>query len=82
MSNILGCPVVDRVTGFKGIVVGFVEYLTGCNQALVVPPVDEKGLMREGQWIDAQRLQLSEGEVVKLDNSKSPGFDIPPPRNY
>lgn len=80
--SILGYTVTDRITGFKGVAVGHVEYLTGCNQTLVVPPVDGDGKLREGQWFDDQRLQLSSGEPVKLDNSTTPGHDEAPSRNY
>jgi hypothetical protein len=82
MNLILGKTVTDRITGFTGTVVGHVEYLTGCNQALVVPKVDKDGKLQEGQWFDDQRLQLSEGAPVKLDNSSTPGCDAAPPRNY
>jgi hypothetical protein len=79
---ILGCHVVDRVTGFKGVAVGHVEYMTGCNQTLVVPAIAADGTLREGQWFDDQRLQLTVGERIRLDNSETPGHDIPPPRRY
>lgn len=79
---ILGCPVVDRITGFKGVVTGHVEYLTGCNQSLVVPRAAEDGSLREGQWFDDQRLQLCDGERIQLDNGSTPGHDAAPPRSY
>lgn len=78
----LGYHVVDRITGFKGVVVGHVEYLTGCNQSLVVPPVDATGALREGQWFDDQRLQLTDGQPLKLANGDTPGADRAPTRSY
>ncbi|MDR6094934.1 hypothetical protein [Stenotrophomonas sp. SORGH_AS_0321] len=81
-ARILGSTVTDRITGFKGVAVGHVEYLTGCNQTLVVPPVDAEGKLRDGQWFDDQRLQVSEGVPVTLDNSATPGHDAAPSRNY
>lgn len=80
--QILGFNVVDRITGFRGVVVGHVMYLTGCNQCLVVPPVGPDGALREGQWFDDQRLQLAEGEPIRLDNGSTPGCDVSPSRNY
>lgn len=85
MSNsMLGCRVVDRITGFAGVVVGCVEYLTGCNQCLVVPPVDPStGALRDGHWLDEQRLQPVVGsERISLDNGATPGHDIAPSRTY
>lgn len=79
-TRFLGFTVTDRITGFKGVAVGHVEYLTGCNQALVVPPVDSDGKLREGQWFDVQRLQASGDAPVTLDNGATPGHDAPPPR--
>lgn len=82
MNALLGKKVIDRITGFEGTVTGHVEYLTGCNQALVVPTVDEKGLLREGQWFDVQRLQEKIAPAISLDNSATPGPDAAPPRSY
>lgn len=33
----LGETYEDCITGFTGVAVGYVQYLTGCNQALLVP---------------------------------------------
>lgn len=83
-ASILGFTVKDRITGFKGVAVGHVEYLTGCNQTLVVPPVDGDGKLREGQWFDDQRLQtcLEDGPAIRLENGVTPGHDAVPSRNY
>jgi hypothetical protein len=42
----LGSNVKDRITGFSGIVTGFVTYLSGCNQALVIPNVATDGTFK------------------------------------
>lgn len=76
----LGSKVKDSITGFKGIVTGYVQYLTGCNQALVMPPCGKDGSSKDGVWIDEQRLVVDKkAKPIKLDNSKSTGFDTPPP---
>lgn len=75
----LGSKVKDRITGFTGTVTGVAKYLTGCHQACVVPPLAADGAFREAQWFDLQRLEITEGEVVTLDNGASPGCDMPPP---
>lgn len=81
MNNMLGLTVRDRITGFQGVVTGFVEYLTGCNQALVLPPIAADGAFRDSVWFDAQRLEQVPGTSrVTLDNGSTPGFDRPAPR--
>lgn len=77
----LGITVQDRITGFRGIVTGFVQYLSGCNQALVVPAVAPDGALRDSQWFDVQRL-VPDTTVAPLvlDNSETPGFDAPAPK--
>ncbi len=79
-SALLGLRARDRVTGFTGVITGVVVYLTGCNQALVVPPVDDNMKMRDAQWFDVQRLAvLTDRERVVIDNGLTPGCDIPAP---
>ncbi|MDG4903176.1 hypothetical protein P9279_21950 [Mesorhizobium sp. WSM4962] len=82
MKAVLGTTVRDIVTGFSGVVTGRVEYITGCNQALVQPKVKEDGsAMTDSAWVDEQRLEAVAGVPrVKLDNGATPGFDKPAPR--
>jgi hypothetical protein len=56
----LGDRVKDRVSGFTGIVVSRTEYLNGCKQYGVNPPIHE-GKMVEGYNIDGQQLELVDG---------------------
>jgi len=79
MSNIiLGATYRDVITGFVGIAIGYVQYLTGCNQALVQPEADGKDF-KESYWLDEQRLERVGGRgVIELDNRTSPGFDKAP----
>jgi hypothetical protein len=48
----LGIRVKDKITGFSGVVSGFVTYLSGCNQALVILEVGKDGTFKDGQWFD------------------------------
>jgi hypothetical protein len=69
--------VKDRITGFSGVVTGFVTYLSGCNQALVVPKVGKDGSFKEGQCFDEQRLEVDKKcSVIKLNNGNTPWADI------
>ena len=76
----LGSKVKDKITGFSGTVTGRCEYLSGCNQALVVPPVGKDGNYKDGQWFDEQRLEVFKTKPVTLNNGTTPGFDKPAPR--
>jgi len=62
--DFLGMRVEDRVTGFKGVVatVGFDLY--GCIQAVVNPGADAEGKLRESQWFDIGRLQITDTTPV------------------
>lgn len=78
-ATFLGAKVRDGITGFEGVVTGYVQYLTGCNQVLVMGRSVE-GKPADAVWFDEQRVTVDAdaGHVV-LDNSKTPGFDAPAP---
>ncbi|WP_375782872.1 hypothetical protein ACE10Z_23445 [Bradyrhizobium sp. Pha-3] len=77
---LLGTTQRDKITGFSGVVTGFCEYLSGCNQALLVPKVAENGDFKEGHWFDVQRLEQVGADVITLDNGATPGFDKAAPK--
>ena len=80
MNGSIGRRVKDRITGFEGVVTGYCEYITGCNQFLVCPTAMKPGGdYVEPRWFDEQRLVHLGTEVVKLDNSSHPGPDKPAP---
>lgn len=80
MHKLLGYTVVDSVTGFTGVVTGVVYYLSGCNQALVIPRAAPDGAYRDGIWFDIQRLKvLPAVGPIELDNGQTPGSDHTPP---
>jgi hypothetical protein len=80
MRKLLGKKVKDRITGFEGIVTGQVEYLTGCNQVLVIAKATSEGVINS-IWLDEQRIEVidPECEPIRLNNSQSPGPDMAPP---
>jgi hypothetical protein len=75
----LGKTVKDRITGFTGVVTGHVQYLTGCNQALVVPPMQD-GKLGSSEWFDVQRLEDTGVAAIVLDNGATPGCDRAAPK--
>lgn len=79
--ELFGFTLRDKVTGFTGVATGAVQYITGCNQVLLVPKVDEQGKLRDSQWFDEQRLELLPGEdAVHVDNSQFNGPDKEAPK--
>jgi len=58
MNSNLGAVATDSITGFKGSVVGFCQYVTGCDQYLVLPKCGKDGAYPKGQWIDVTRLSF------------------------
>jgi hypothetical protein len=78
MQQLLGKTAKDRITGLSGIVTGYCVYITGCNQALIQPPVDKEGKMVTGCWVDADRLEVSKDPAFSLA-VKDPGPCDPAP---
>lgn len=75
----LGKEATDKVTGFKGIVGGHCEYITGCDQYLVTPPAGEDGKYPTGTWLDSKRLIISKEVKVILDGEEPDGPGIAAP---
>ena len=80
MHHLLGSTVKDTITGFEGRAVGFTEYITGCNQILVQPPLDKDGKWVESHWIDESRLKADTGIQIRIESDEHPGFDKPAPK--
>jgi hypothetical protein len=60
---------------------GHIEYLTGCNQTMLLPTaLDKDGKRRDGEWFDDQRVEIQEGNALVLDNAGTPGADEPAQR--
>lgn len=76
----VGSFVEDLITGFKGVVTGRVEYITGCNQVLVQPSASG-GAYAEPQWIDEQRIIVDgDKRPLTLNNGANPGFGKQAPK--
>ena len=76
----LGQTYKDAVTGFEGMAVGKVAYISGCSQVLLAPKVDRDGKLLDSQWFDEQRCRAVSEEVLVLDNGSTPGFDKQAPK--
>ena len=78
--NFMGRKVKDKITGFTGIVTGYVSYISGCNQVLITPSVDKDGKIKESEWVDEQRVKILPGKTIALNNSQGAGFGPPAPK--
>ena len=68
--ELLGLPVQDLVTKFKGVVTGINFDLYGCVQAIVTAEASD-GKTNCGEWFDVTRLKVLKNKPVM----KLPDFD-------
>lgn len=71
MSYRLGLKMRDKVTGLTGIITGKTEYITGCVQYCLRPPVGVDGKMPDVFWIDEIQLEVM-GEGICLQPAAIP----------
>lgn len=81
MGVTLGDRVRDTLTGFTGVVTARAEYLTGCNQCLVLPQAEKTNELKEAVWFDVERLHVEEVGAVEVNLFHTPtGCDAPSPK--
>lgn len=77
----LGCTVRDRISGFKGLVTGRAEFLTGCNRVQVAPrELDKDGKVQDDRWFDEQTVEVLAGEGMFAVENEKPGGGKNPTR--
>ena len=72
----LGTKVKDNITGLIGIAVVRSEFLNGCVQYDIQPPLDKDGKIVESVGIDIQQLEVvkqKKNEKVKIKPSTTGG---------
>ena len=62
----LGMKAKDVITGFAGVVTAHLEYLTGCDQYCLTPPIDKDGKLVDTKWFDESRLLVTDTNIVEL----------------
>lgn len=62
----LGLTAKDKITGFEGLITGRCDYLTGCNQYLLQPPVKD-GDFKNGHWFDEGRIELTNKKGISSE---------------
>ena len=60
----LGQRVKDLVSGLEGIATAKVEYLNGCVQFYVEPPVDRDGKHIKGTYVDVDQLEVVDEGIL------------------
>lgn len=78
MNIVLGATYREIISGFTGVAMGHTEYLTGCDQTLLVPKgLTQDGKRPDGEWYDSSRLLLvpEEQRIVLPLQVLSPGCD-------
>jgi len=72
--NNLGMKARDKVTGFEGIITGKINYLYGCSQYGIVPPVTPDNKIGDCQWFDEGRIEiLGKGITAASVQVEKPG---------
>jgi hypothetical protein len=66
----MGREVIDRVTGFTGVVTSRADFISGCDQYFVQPRVDKEGKKQEAHWFDDLRLEEQTAKPVVIDERK------------
>ncbi len=67
----LGDKVKDTMTGFIGIVAGITKWKTGCDTAVVQPPVDKDGKHQDSKAFDVTALTVVQAAKPKVSRPKS-----------
>ena len=71
----------DKISGFVGICTGKSQFISGCDQVLLIPKVGADGSYKDGQWFDDDRLIDVESErAVERTSSRGGPQHTPMPR--
>jgi len=62
----IGDRVKEKITGYAGVVTAKCEYITGCKQVLVNPPLKADGGYEDPRWFDEDRVDVTEAKVVTI----------------
>lgn len=75
-----GDEVIEKVTGFQGVITGTAFYLTGCTSHLVTAKMSDIGKEPVALWYDEGRLSFIRKEKVKAEDvmSQENGCDLLP----
>ena len=69
----------DKISGVTGIITGFCQYITGCDQYLIQPESEDKTKKPDACWFDVNRIDIGENVVTVIDTSVDSGPDMEAP---
>jgi len=76
----LGEEAKDKITDFKGIIVGRAEYMFGCTQYCLAAKASKDGVCNS-LWLDEGRIKITgkgiKPESVKVDKPGGPNIYTP-----
>lgn len=80
-----GDKVKDRMTGFQGLVIARVDFITGCNRYTVQPEKLDAGKVADSVTFDEPLLELVTANkfavaTPKAEKGEKPGGGANPPR--
>ena len=65
----LGDKVKDKITGFEGIIVAIVHYLTGCSQYGIKPTkLSDTDRPQDAYYMNIHQVELVEAGSIKIDS--------------
>jgi len=77
----LGQKAKDKITGFEGIITARAQYLTGCDQYGITPPVNKEGTIDSVEFFDEGRIEITGRgmlpEEVQTETKGGPNRDAP-----
>ncbi len=77
----LGIVAKDRVTGFKGLITGRAEYLTGCRKYAIQPQkLTKEGKSPDWEWFDEMMVAEVKGKKLKKEPSEGGPMKHTPPK--
>ncbi len=77
----LGDKIRDKITGLEGTAMQVSFFISGCVQIEVLPPLDEKGELRDAVFIDESQLEVvEECEEEESEEQAGGGVRNHPPK--
>ena len=64
--NNMGKKARDKITGFEGVIVSKISYVTGCDQYGITPPAKD-GDVKSTQYFDVGRVEVL-GESISVSD--------------
>jgi len=78
----LGKIAKDKITGFKGIVMGRAEYLTGCKKYAIQPQkLNKDNKPSDWEWFDEMNMEEVAGRGIKKEPSVGGPMRFSPPKS-